>query len=112
MERIEIRQKEKANEESTGMENEENKEGKEKKERSGYSLDGLAAFLARMPYKDKKRLKKRKYCLSACFLDLCLSLQNTKRTNKTRFKAKLDDILYQCIQMYHFSIKVPILPMY
>ena len=31
MERIEIRQKEKANEESTGMENEENKEGKEKK---------------------------------------------------------------------------------
>ena len=26
------------------MKNEENKEGKEKKERSGYSLDGLAAF--------------------------------------------------------------------
>lgn len=25
--------------------------GKEKKERSGYSLGGLAAFLARMPYK-------------------------------------------------------------
>ncbi len=51
MERIEIRQKEKANEESTGMENEENKEGKEKKERSGYSLGGLAAFFAIMPSK-------------------------------------------------------------
>lgn len=51
MERIEIRQKEKANEESTGMENEENKEGKEKKERSGYSLGGLAAFLVIMPSK-------------------------------------------------------------
>lgn len=51
MERIEIRQKEKANEESAGMENEENKEGKEKKERSGYSLGGLAAFLAIMPSK-------------------------------------------------------------
>lgn len=31
MERIEIRQKEKANEESTGMENEENKEAKKKR---------------------------------------------------------------------------------
>ena len=28
------------------MKNEENKEGKEKKERSGYSLDGLAAFFS------------------------------------------------------------------
>lgn len=51
MERMKIRQKEKANEESTGMENEENKEGKEKKERSGYSLGGLAPFLAIMPSK-------------------------------------------------------------
>lgn len=33
------------------MKNEENKEGKEKKERNGYSLGGLAAFLAIMPSK-------------------------------------------------------------
>lgn len=33
------------------MKNEENKEGKEKKERSGYSLGGLADFLAIMPSK-------------------------------------------------------------
>lgn len=51
MERIEIRQKEKANEESTGMENEGKERGKEKKERSGYSLGGLAPFLAIMPSK-------------------------------------------------------------
>lgn len=35
------------------MEKEEGRKerGREKKERSGYSLGGLAAFLARMPYK-------------------------------------------------------------
>lgn len=41
----------KANEEINGMENEGKERGKEKKERSGYILGGLAAFLARVPYK-------------------------------------------------------------
>lgn len=50
MERMKIRQKEKANERSTRMENEEKKR-KRKKERSGYILGGLAAFLAIMPSK-------------------------------------------------------------
>lgn len=51
MERMKIRQKENANEESTRMENEGKERGKEKKERSGYSLGGLAPFLARTPSK-------------------------------------------------------------
>lgn len=81
------------------MKNEENKEAKKKKRGAGIVWAGSRPFSQECPINDKNRLKKRKYCLSACFLDLCLSFQNTKRTNKTRFKAKLDDILYQCINV-------------
>ena len=42
---------EKAKEGNAERKNEQKKEGKEKKERSGYSLGGLAAFLAKTPSK-------------------------------------------------------------
>lgn len=51
MERIENKAKEKNKWKNNRMKNEGKERGKEKKERSGYSLGGLAAFLAIMPSK-------------------------------------------------------------
>lgn len=52
MERTGIRQKEKKQMKKVAeWRMKEKKEAKKKKERGGYILGGLAAFLARMPYK-------------------------------------------------------------
>lgn len=53
---MKIRQKEKANEESTRMEKEEGRKerGREKKRAERVILSGLAPFLARMPLNNEK----------------------------------------------------------